>query len=134
MTNEAVDLPREREGVEEPEAVRQLRVYLIDRDGAEMDYLEVAEICAYADALLAQLEAVRKERDEAVELHRMQLVAISVASMLNTPKSFAKHRIGPDNPYWTVAYRDVCIAVNREMAERDRALAAESALQQGKSK
>lgn len=53
------------------------------------------------------------------------LAAISVASIQNTRES-AKDRIGKDNPYWTDAYGDVCIAVDREMAQRERAEAAEN--------
>ncbi len=51
------------------------------------------------------------------ELHVMQLSAISVASNQNTATS-VKERIDSSNPYWSVAYADVCRAVDREMANR----------------
>jgi hypothetical protein len=51
------------------------------------------------------------------ELHTMKLAAIMTASIQNTEESI-KGRIGRDNPYWTVAYDDVCKAVDREMGLR----------------
>jgi hypothetical protein len=52
-----------------------------------------------------------------VELHTMQLAAIMTASIQNTNESAAA-RIDRSNPYWTVAYDDVCKAVDREMGHR----------------
>lgn len=51
------------------------------------------------------------------ELHIMQLAGISTACLQNTERSI-KDRIGRDNPYWTVAYGDACVAIDREMALR----------------
>lgn len=51
------------------------------------------------------------------EIRIMQLAAISTASIQNT-ESTVKERIGRENPYWSQAYEDVCVAVNREMAHR----------------
>lgn len=51
------------------------------------------------------------------ENHVMQLAAIMTASMQNT-ESTVKDRIDRSNPYWTVAYQDVCTAVDREMKLR----------------
>lgn len=70
-----------------------------------------------------------KERELAAmrELHDVQLAAISTACVQNTRDS-ATMRIWRENPYWTVAYGDVCVAVDREMAERARAEKAEREL------
>lgn len=54
-----------------------------------------------------------------VELLRMQLVACGVAAMSNTRSSMRMHRIPKGNPYWCVAYDDVCTAVEREIALRE---------------
>ena len=51
---------------------------------------------------------------EAEEQHVLQLAAIMTASIQNTDISI-KDRITKDNPYWTVAYSDVCHAIDREM-------------------
>lgn len=58
----------------------------------------------------------------------MQLAAISTAAYQNTP-STVKDRIDEDSPYWTVAYGDVCRAVDREIAQRERADKAEAELE-----
>jgi hypothetical protein len=55
---------------------------------------------------------------EELEIERMRLAACSTASIQNTESSRAA-RIQQDNPYWSVAYADVCRAVDREMANRD---------------
>ena len=55
------------------------------------------------------------------ELHVMQLAAISTATVQNTEATL-KDRIDKTSPYWTVAYMDTCVAVDREMRERKRAL------------
>ena len=52
------------------------------------------------------------------ESHTMQLAAISTASLENIESS-VKARIDRENPYWTVAYDDVCRAVDREMKHRN---------------
>lgn len=57
------------------------------------------------------LEAKLKEAEEK---RVMELAGISTASIQNTVKSI-KERIGKSNPYWTVAYGDVCIAIDREI-------------------
>lgn len=51
------------------------------------------------------------------EVINMQFAAIMTASIQNTNETTAE-RIDKDNPYWTVAYSDVCRAVDREMAHR----------------
>jgi hypothetical protein len=56
------------------------------------------------------------------EQHVMELAAISTASIQNT-EATVKDRVGADNPYCTVAYLDVCRAIDREMRlikERDK--------------
>lgn len=50
----------------------------------------------------------------------MRLAAISTATWANTETSKAD-RIGKANPYWTVAYGDVCAAIDREMSWRQQA-------------
>lgn len=78
---------------------------------------------------LALQETLRKKAEaevaELCELHNMQLAAIMTASIQNTEDTI-KDRIGPGHDYATVAYSDVCQAVNREMRERTRAEKAEA--------
>lgn len=61
---------------------------------------------------------------ESEELHNMQLAAISTATVQNTVKS-SQDRISPNSPYWTVAYGDVCQAIDREIRERNLAIQME---------
>ena len=79
-----------------------------------------------ATADLARVTAERDRVRDELEVERMRLSACGVAALENTAESAAK-RIGPDNPYYSASYSDVCRAVDREMAlraERD-ALARE---------
>lgn len=76
---------------------------------------------AGGDFVLA--EEVAKLREQ----HNMELAGISTASIQNTPSSI-KGRITRDNPYWTVAYGDVCVAVDREMKLRAELEAAKKEL------
>lgn len=70
------------------------------------------------DSTLA--EAIANEVHRVVDYEvAMLLAAISTASGQNTRES-AKERIGRDSPYWTQAYGDVCVAIDREMALRER--------------
>lgn len=62
-----------------------------------------------------QLELSGRKQDR--EEHALQLAAISTASIQNT-EAAVRERITRENPYWTRAYEDVCIAVDREMSER----------------
>jgi len=58
---------------------------------------------------------------EETEIKCMQLAACMTATLQNTENT-VKDRIGPDSPYWCLAYSDVCRAIDREMelrAERD---------------
>jgi hypothetical protein len=57
--------------------------------------------------------------DQLRELPVMQLAAISTASVQNTPGS-ARDRLGPESPYYTSAYADVCRAIDREMLLRQQ--------------
>jgi hypothetical protein len=66
---------------------------------------------------------------EARDIHRMQLVAISQASLQNT-ETTRRERIGRESAYWTQAYADVCAAVDREMRERERARLSEERRQE----
>jgi hypothetical protein len=61
------------------------------------------------------------------ELTAIRLGAISTASIMNTRESAKEHRIGRDNPYWTVAYEDVITAVEREMDLREKLESLQSA-------
>jgi hypothetical protein len=47
----------------------------------------------------------------------MKLAGVSTACLQNTEKTI-KDRIDKSNPYWTVAYGDVCDTVDREMKLR----------------
>ncbi len=49
----------------------------------------------------------------------IKLGAISTASLQNTPETI-KGRITKENPYWSVAYSDVCVVVDREVELRDK--------------
>lgn len=70
-------------------------------------------------------DSLRTRADQERELHTMQLAAIMTASIQNT-ESTIKDRIGSEHPYCTVAYQDVCRAIDREIRERTRAEAAEA--------
>lgn len=72
----------------------------------------------------AELPFVEKD---AKEVHMMQLAGISTASIQNT-ETTVKDRIDRSSPYWSTAYADTCVAVDREMSQRRRAEAAEQAL------
>jgi hypothetical protein len=54
---------------------------------------------------------------ETLEGERLRLAACGVAAMQNTPALVAD-RIGPEHPYYSASYGDVCRAVDREMALR----------------
>lgn len=73
---------------------------------------EAVDAASELITLRAQLSAER-------ELRLMQLAACSTTAIQNTASSVAD-RIGADNPYYTVAYGDVCTAVDREMALREQ--------------
>jgi hypothetical protein len=66
---------------------------------------------------LTSIDKLRAKVKELEEFHTMQLAAVMTASIQNT-ESTVKDRIGSDNPYWTQAYADVCVAIDREMAHR----------------
>ena len=70
-------------------------------------------------------EVLAAEVERLEELNIVRLAAISTATFQNTLRSSAD-RIPKDNPYWTIAYGDVCTAVDREIAQRVRAEAAEA--------
>jgi ribosomal protein S20 len=57
----------------------------------------------------------------------MQLAGCSTATYQNTHASKAD-RIDSSNPYYSAAYSDICDAVDREIAQRERAEKAESQL------
>lgn len=65
------------------------------------------------DAILAHDAALRA----ALETERLRLAGCGMAAMSNTDAS-RKGRLGPDSPYYSASYADVCAAVDREMALR----------------
>jgi len=67
--------------------------------------------------LESQLSAVEEKRIA-------QLTAISVSSIMNTPKSFADAEISKDNMAYSIAYSDVRAAIKREMELIDKLAAA----------
>lgn len=79
--------------------------------------------CLYSD-----VETLEKERDElrrevsdlrsGIEEHRAKLAACLIASNQNT-RIARQQRIGPSNPYYSVAYASVCAAVGREIELRE---------------
>lgn len=81
--------------------------YSTDADMAR-GYFELAR------QLELELNTANQRIRELTEQHTMELAAISTATVQNTPSSIVD-RIGRDNPYWTVAYMDVCRAIDREM-------------------
>lgn len=100
---------------------------LISKDQRIMD---LEQTCAgwmtEAEARGKELADYVRRIAELEELHIMQLVAISTASVQNTEATI-KDRIGPDHIYCTTAYLDVCRAVDREMKHRDRIAELEAA-------
>lgn len=99
--------------------IERLERYLARSQTAEAD-------CA---AMLRRAESAERQRDEANELHTLQMAAIMTATVTNTRETAAQH-IDRDHPYWTQAYADVRAAVAREMAERERADEAIAALRE----
>jgi hypothetical protein len=71
-----------------------------------------------------------EQLSDELETERMRLVACMTASIQNTETSKAE-RLAPEHPYWSVAYSDVCRAVDREMtlrAQKDAAYAERNQL------
>jgi len=66
-------------------------------------------------------------QDTQEERHTIQLAAISTASIQNTRGTIVD-RIDRNSPYWTVAYEDVCRAIDREIKQRERADRLDAAL------
>lgn len=62
----------------------------------------------------------------------MKLAGVSTACLQNTEKTI-KDRIDKSNPYWTVAYGDVCDTVDREMKLRTENAKLRAALEKVKS-
>mgnify|MGYP001571697844 FL=1 len=73
---------------------------------------------------------LRAELEELKELNTMQLTGILTAVMQNTVDS-SKERIAAGNPYWTVAYGEVCRAVDREIKLRAELERAEKVIELG---
>lgn len=67
----------------------------------------------------AILQADNAALREELERERMRLVACGVAAMQNTDDS-RKERITRDNEYCSQSYIDVCTAVDREIAIREK--------------
>lgn len=100
-----------------------LEDYHIMEARAEQAEDEVADLkhqlslaqAVYADQIPCSLH-LKSDIDE-IEKLRMQLVACSVASLQNTEEG-VKLRLNSTDPHWSVAYSDVCAAVDREMTRR----------------
>lgn len=58
----------------------------------------------------------------------IKLAAISTASIQNTKKTIVD-RLEPDHPYYTIAYGDVCAAIDREIQAREKLAKAVEALE-----
>lgn len=78
----------------------------------------IATAAAVAFAMTKQRRTTMSERSE-LERLRIQLAGCGVAAMQNTRSSMAL-RIGADSPYWSASYRDVCLAVDREVNLREQ--------------
>jgi len=79
--------------------------------------------------IMARVEELQKERDDLaaeVERLRVQLAGCGVAAMTNTHLSREQQAIDSDTYGWSDSYRAVHEAVGREIAERERAEAAEA--------
>jgi len=116
------DALREKQAVwiASPEAAARLQGYRAPVKVSEEKPVNVEESTKH-QALRERCEKLEAE----VEVLRMQLAGCSTAAMQNTEASKAD-RIGPENPYYSAAYLDICRAVDREMVmryERDRAVA-----------
>lgn len=83
------------------------------------------------DKKIKELETINHNlaRDMRVkdENHNMQLAAISTATIQNT-RSSTKDRLFRTSPYWTIAYGDVCVAIDREMNHREYVVLLEAKL------
>ena len=117
-----------RQGADAIEEVDRIVSIVGDGDGS-VDIVRAVEIMAEravtAEGLLATERAKGQALESKAETLRMQLVACSVASMQNTAKT-VEERLDPDHPHYSVAYMDVCRAVDDEIDARE-ALAAEVA-------
>lgn len=82
------------------------------------------EKCDNLDQQIGWMTAEISKLKNLEEQRIMELAGISTASIQNTEES-KKERIPRDNPYWTVAYGDVCVAVDREIKLREKAKALE---------
>jgi hypothetical protein len=67
-------------------------------------------LCAYADLRMTMTS---------LEHERMCLAALSTGALCDTHSSIEANRIGPDSPYWSAAYGDVCRMVDRLMQMRE---------------
>ena len=65
--------------------------------------------------------------NDEIETLRIQLAGCGVAAMQNTEESI-QSRITAESPGWSASYADVCRAVDREIALRQRVAELEKAL------
>ena len=82
-----------------------------------------------ARSLERRLREAEAKLGEAVELERMRLAAISVATLMNSRHS--EPPLQRDHVYWTQSYQDTLDAVGREIEWRERAEAAERGAEGG---
>lgn len=80
----------------------------------------IEEIRDSLKSISNSLDLIKKRKEDELETLRLQLAACGVAAMCNTRESAKEQRITKDNPYWSASYQDVCNAVDREMALREK--------------
>ncbi len=92
-------------------------------DALQLRPRRVGDTCSNCEDDIRRLLLAAAEQSEQLdareEMRIIQLAAISTASIQNTPDS-RKDRITQDHPYWSVAYSDVCVAIDREIALREQ--------------
>jgi len=77
-------------------------------------YAQKKEVYALSVKRENELVGRIAELEQELDRERMRLAACGVAAMANTTTTVAQ-RIGPDHPYYSASYGDVCRAVDREM-------------------
>lgn len=68
-----------------------------------------------AEEMEMKIKTLEARIKELEEKHRLQLSAIMTIAYANTEEAFNRCLIDEENPYWTVAFDDVCETVKREM-------------------
>jgi hypothetical protein len=92
---------------------RWAREWLDEQEHLKVSFEAITEI----KKLRTENAKLRGAREWLQEDSSMKLAGVSTACLQNTEKTI-KDRIDKSNPYWTVAYGDVCDTVDREMKLR----------------